>query len=124
MLEQIFFHEADFIDTGYNDIRIDLQFFLRYFALVIDLRQEVLDAIETRQLLIVGSNDPPRRQGSVGFVEHLELSDGVIVPFILRLPVYRRDFILLQRIGFPGIEPPQLLGFGDGKKIFKQFNMI
>ena len=55
----------------------------------------MLDTVEPCQLLVVGANDGPGRQGPIGLVEHLKFPDGIIIPKVLGHAVNRGNFILL-----------------------------
>ena len=45
----------------------------------------MFNAIESCLFLVVGTYDCPGRDRSVGFIKHLELSNGIIIPSLLSL---------------------------------------
>ena len=64
-------------------------------VLVGNPREQVVDAVEPRPLLVVGLDDVPGRLGNVGAGEGLLLGLGVGLPAHARLQVHRRELPLL-----------------------------
>ena len=79
----MFFKESDFFDARYDHFGIGPEFLFGNFPAIFDFRQDVLDTVEPRSFLVVRSDNGPWRKGSVGFIEHLKFSNGVVVPFFL-----------------------------------------
>ena len=66
--------------------------------LVGHLREQVVDAVEARLLLVDRLHHPPGRLGDVGALEHDLLGPGVVLPAPARLQVHRAELPLLERV--------------------------
>ena len=58
---EVVFHVLDLLDAGHHDLGIDLEFLLRDLVLILDLGQDIFDAINPRFFLVVGTDDGPGR---------------------------------------------------------------
>ena len=56
-------------------------------ALIVQVRKQVLDDVEPRELLAIGAHHGPRSQGGMGAREHLIARGAVVVPVFLRFGV-------------------------------------
>src|SRR3990170_8216186 len=113
---QMIFHEFDFLDTRYHDLGIDLESSRGDLIVILHFGQDVSDAVEPCLLLVVGTDDGPGRYGPVGFIEHLEFSDGIVIPLFLSFQIDSGDLILLQWILHSRLESTHLLFLGNGEK--------
>jgi hypothetical protein len=69
----------------------------------------VLDHVQARRPLVVGSNDVPRGDARVGLLQHDVPRPGVVVPALTRREVHRTQFPLTHGIVDTRFEPALLL---------------
>jgi hypothetical protein len=74
-----------------------------------DLAEQVRDAVEARALLVVRSDDVPRRVLGVGGRKHPVARPRVLVPLLARRQIHRAQFPLADRIVDAVLEPAALL---------------
>src|SRR5579864_865335 len=89
-------------------------------AVVVELREHVLDRLEPGPLLVVALDHGPRRLGRVGVVEHRLLGLGVRVPLVQRLDVHRAQLPLPYRVDPPDDEPGALRRRGHREPELRQ----
>ncbi len=71
------------------------------------------DDVEPGSQLVVGLDHSPRRFLGRGRLEHLDLRGRIVLPFLDRREVDRRDLPALQRVVVAGVHPLQLRLLAD-----------
>src|SRR5262245_27890854 len=89
-----------------------LHFLVRQL-LVGNHRQNVRDRVQPRRLLVVGTDDVPRRVLGVADLQHPVARLRVVVPLRPRRHVHRAQLPLAPRVLDPLLEPPLLLVVAD-----------
>src|SRR5262249_32038990 len=85
-----------------------------------DLLQQMVDAVESRFLLVDALDDPPRRLGNVSTPEHFFLGPGIAFPTAARFEVHRAELPLLERIVDAHQKTQFLLLIRDREPVFDQ----
>src|SRR5262245_17337422 len=67
------------------------------------------DTVQPGSLLVIGTDDVPRRESGVGGLEHHITGARILEPFAARGLIHRAEFPLAKRIGDARLEPTPLL---------------
>src|ERR1700733_7157910 len=94
----------------------------RRHVLVVDLREQVRDAVQPCAALVIGLHDPPRGRLDVGVTEHLVLGPGVLDPAGARLEVHRAQLPAAHRIVDARLEAAVLLRVGDREPVLDELD--